>query len=104
MVDRAWKRTERVVAKRLNGRRAGATGRSGADVYSDWLSVEVKHRARLPQWLLAGLEQAVAGRNEQQLPVLILHMAGRRHDGDIVCLRLDDFETWFGWIHDKQND
>jgi len=31
-----------------------------------------------------------------RLPILVLHQAGQRHDGDVVMLRLSDFEQWFG--------
>ena len=96
MSDATWKHTERVIARRLNAQRAGPTGRTGADVYSDWLSVEVKHREHLPLWLKAGLDQAATGAGEWRLPLLVLHEAGQRHDNDIVCLRLRDFEAWFG--------
>ncbi len=87
----AWKRTERAIAKRLNGKRLGATGRHGADILTDWLSVEVKHRRKLPQWLKDALDQA-ASSAEGRLPIVILHERGQRHDEDIVLMRLEDLE------------
>ncbi len=29
----------------------------------------------------------------------MLHQLGRRHDGDLVVVRLRDFEAWFGWAN-----
>ena len=98
MTDKTWKQTERAVARRLNGRRQGATGRTGADVVNDWLAVEVKHRRRLPQWLKNALAQAKSGASEQRLAIAVLHEAGQRHSDDLVVLRLADFEDWFGEV------
>jgi hypothetical protein len=49
-----WKRTERKIAAQLGGRRVPVTGRArgdAPDVAHDWLAIEVKHKARLPDWL-----------------------------------------------------
>ena len=97
MTDKTWKQTERAIAARLNGRRQGATGRTGADVVNDWLAVEVKHRKRLPQWLKDALTQARTGAGER-LPLVVLHESGQRHADDLVLLRLRDFEDWFGAV------
>jgi hypothetical protein len=54
-----WKHAERQIAKRLGGRRVPVTGRAGQpDIAHPWLSIEVKHRRRLPQWLTMAMEQA----------------------------------------------
>jgi len=98
-----WKQTERAIAKRLNGKRIGATGRATADVVSDWLSVEIKHRKRLPEWLKIALGQARNGAGER-LPVVILHECGSRHAEDLVLMRLADFELWFGEVFDGRAD
>jgi len=67
------------------------------DVKHEWLAVEVKERARpLPRWLRDAICQAVAAQREGQLPIVVLHQTGQRHDTDIVCVRLKDFEEWFG--------
>jgi len=100
MTDKIWKRSERAIAARLNGRRQGATGRTGADVLTGWLSVEVKHRRRLPQWLKDALAQARTGAGER-LAIVVLHESGQRHADDLVLVRLADFEDWFGEVkHD----
>ena len=100
MTDRPWKATERAIARRFGGRRTGVIEQWGhpgvADVYTDWLAVEVKERRALPAWLHLALSQARAGATPEQLPLVVLHESGRRHDGDMVLLRLSDFEDWFG--------
>ncbi len=95
-----WKNVERAIAKRLNGKRLGATGQATADVVSDWLSAEVKHRRKLPEWLKDALAQAQAGSGER-LPIVILHENGQRHDNDLVLMRLADFEDWFGEVENE---
>ncbi|GAP06235.1 hypothetical protein ATHL_01083 [Anaerolinea thermolimosa] len=100
MADTTWKQTERAIAGRLNGKRQGAVGRTGADVVNDWLAVEVKHRRRLPQWLKDALTQARSGAGDR-LPIVVLHEAGQRHSADLVLVRLADFQDWFGEVtHD----
>lgn len=91
---RTFKGVERALAKRLNGQRTGHTG--GADVVTDWLCVEVKSRATLPQWVRDAIGQAKRNAEIEQLPVAILHQTGQRHDGDLVVMTLADFENWFG--------
>jgi len=103
MADKVWKQTERVIARRLNATRQGATGRTGADVVNDWLAVEVKHRRRLPQWLKDALAQARSGAGDR-LPIVVLHEAGQRHSDDLVVLRLADFEDWFGEVPGDKED
>lgn len=98
-----WKQTERAIAKRLNGRRLGATGAATADVVSDWLSAEVKHRRRLPEWLKAALDQAANGA-EGRLPIVVLHESGQRHADDLVLMRLSDFQDWFGEVSDGRSE
>jgi hypothetical protein len=99
MSERAWKRTERMVARRLKGERIPVTGRargSAPDVFTPWACVEVKHRKTLPQWLLEAVDQAYASAQDDQLPVVVLHEAGMPHDRDLVVMRLRDFTAWHG--------
>ena len=93
-----WKNTERAIARRLGGRRTSHRnlGIGAPDVVAGEFSVEVKHRKALPAWLTDGMAQARHYATDGQLALLVLHEAGRRHDGDMVVLRLDDFERWFG--------
>lgn len=91
---RSFKSTERAMARRLGGKRTGHLG--GQDVDGGWLSVECKHRATLPAWLTDALAQARRHAGPDQLPIVILHEHGARHDDNLVVLRLADFEQWFG--------
>ena len=96
MTDRAWKRAERAVAKRLGGQRVGNSGRNTQDVSHEWLSIEVKTRKLLPAWLRGALQQARANAPADRLPVAILHQIGIRHDDDLVVMTMADFQAWFG--------
>ncbi|MBX6773196.1 MAG: hypothetical protein IRY83_15845 [Chloroflexi bacterium] len=71
MPDRAWKRTERAIARHLGGQRRPVTGRgSQPDVAAPRLAIEGKHRKALPTRLTRALTQAAAG-------VVVLHAAGQ---------------------------
>ncbi len=96
MPNSTWKSTERRVAHVFGGRRLGPTGRDTPDVLSDWLSIEVKHRATLPQWILDALDKARRGASPSQLGIVVLHESGRRGDGDLIVLSCGDFQQWFG--------
>jgi len=97
---RPFKGTERAVAAALGGKRTGHLG--GADVDAGWLSVEVKHRASIPAWLVGAMEQAERNAGvdadgvTRQLPIVVIHQHGGRHVDDLVVLRLGDFTEWFG--------
>ena len=85
-----WKHAEREVAKRLGARRSGPTGEAQPDIVTDRLAVEVKHRKRLPAWILHALAQAEAGA-DGRLPLAVLHERGQRYDDALVIMRLSDF-------------
>ncbi len=94
MAEKRWKATERRIAALLGGQRVPVSGRGRGDqpdVRHPWLSIEVKDRAALPAWLLDALAQAEASASPDQLPVAVLHAAGRRHADALVVLRLADF-------------
>jgi hypothetical protein len=96
---------EIATAKRLGGKRTSVLGVSTPDVTSDWLCCECKERQTPTQWLESALQQATAAALPEQLPIVVLHWKGARHDNDIVFLRLRDFEQWFGDVggqHDGQ--
>ena len=89
----AWKNTERKIAKRLGGERVPITGRQRGDVPDvkhDIYSLEIKHRKELPKWIHDAMNQAKAAVRGAQVPVVVLHEAGRRHDDDYVIFRLSD--------------
>jgi hypothetical protein len=85
---------ERAIAQRLGGERIGHLG--GADIDAGWLSVEVKTRRTLPQWIRDAIAQTKRNGGVEQLSVVILHQQGQRHNGDLVVMTLADFECWFG--------
>lgn len=96
----AWKNCERQLAARLGGQRLSnhALGQRVPDVETDAWSVEVKSRKRLPSWLLAAVDQARTNATPGKLALVVLHQLGRRHDNDLVVLRLRDFQEWFGEV------
>lgn len=89
---------ERATAKRLSGRRIGVTGLATPDVVTGRMSIECKERAALPAWLTGALDQAQANAAGGLTPIVVLHELGRRHDNDLVMLRLTDFEELYGDI------
>jgi len=93
-----WKATERAIAKYLGGERVSKFGLGSdvPDVETEWCSAEVKHRKALPSWLKGAMAQAVANASADMLPLVVLHEHGKRHDDDLVMLRLEDFQEWFG--------
>ena len=97
---RTFKGVERQIAKRLGGKRVGHLG--GADVIVDsWLSIEVKSRKQIPQWIRDALNQSKRNAGISELPIVILHQVGQNHNGDIVILTLADFQNWFGQAGDS---
>jgi len=93
----SWKRVEREIAKRLNGRRVPVSGRAGQpDIAHPLLAIEVKHRRRLPQWLTRAVEQAEEAARPGQLAVAVLHEAGERYGRSLAVIRLADLEQRLG--------
>jgi len=83
------KAAERAVASALNGVRIGTMG--GEDVHLDgpW-SCEVKSRqafAAMP-WM----EQTTRNAPKGKKPLVVVHVHGKRHDDDLVILRLKDWK------------
>lgn len=99
-----WKKHERAVAKRLNGKRVGPSGTATADVVCEHLSVECKHRKELPDWLKRAVQQSCLAAEPIQLPIVVLHELGKRHDDDLVVMRLKDFEGWYGSVRRDGHD
>lgn len=88
MPDKPWKATERAIARILGGQRAPITGRKGADVSHPILAIECKHRAEIPAWLKAAMQQAVDAAKPGQIPVAVLHESGKAHLDDLCIIRL----------------
>lgn len=111
MSDKLWKSVERRIAKYLGGERVPVTGRqrgSAPDIKHNWLSIEVKQRDKLPDWIHEAMDQAEKSittiRSQElidfhgsmsQLPISILHQTGNRIEDAYVVLRLKDFREWF---------
>jgi hypothetical protein len=95
----SWKRVEREIAKRLNGRRVPVSGRPGQpDIAHPLFSIEVKHRRRLPQWLSQGMAQAEKGAAPGQLSLVVLHPKGERYGRSLAVLRLDALGELLGLL------
>jgi hypothetical protein len=103
MPEKAWKRTERIHAKRHNAwlsKRLGPFhGSNYPDSVSDFLAIESKHTQKIPDWLWEAMCQAIE--NEERwrsvdqgypkIPVVILHESGQLFDHDLVVIRDDIF-------------
>lgn len=96
------KALERAIARRLDGQRVGCTGLATPDVLSDRFSVECKSRQSLPSWLVEAMRQAAHNAPEGKIPVVLLHQTGKRHDEDIVCLHLGDFQRQQGCSSEQE--
>jgi len=91
-MKQTWKEHERRTARRLGGERVPvADRRSDADVLHEHLSIECKHRKKIPNWLHKAVGQAVAA-HPDKIGVAVLHELGQRSDNDFVVVRLLDFE------------
>ena len=100
MPDKAWKATERAIAAYMKGKRMSdhGLGLRTPDVETDWLSVEVKHRKKLPKFLVDAIEQAETNASPGKMPIVVLHQSGWRHDKDLVIMRLSEFREHFGEV------
>lgn len=87
------KRTEKVIAERLNGTHRGVLG--GHDVTAGPFAIEVKSRVKFAG--ASFMEQAVRNTPEGKTPlVVVVHIAGNRYDEDLVMMRLQDWQDWYG--------
>jgi len=97
----SWKRAEREIAQRVGGKRVPVSGRArgdAPDVEHPRLAIEVKHRQKLPEWLLDALDQAEKSAILDQIPVVILHEAGQRYDESLCLIRLEKLMELLGSI------
>ena len=87
------KAAERAVAKALGGLRIGTLSRE--DIHFDGpFSAEVKSRAAFvaADWMDQAVRNAPAGKT----PLVVVHVRGKRHDKDLVIVRLADWADWHG--------
>lgn len=99
MPDETWKQAEREIAKRFGTERTGPLGEMCPDAISEAYAIEVKHRNRLPHWLLEAMDQAERNGGiwvPECLPIVVLHQKGQEYDKCLVVVRLDAFIEWFG--------
>jgi hypothetical protein len=84
------KAAERAVAVALDGKRVGTMG--GEDVHLDgpW-SCEVKSRQAFVA--LSWMAQATRNAPKGKTPLVVVHVHGKRHDEDLVILRLADWKA-----------
>lgn len=96
MGDKLFKQVERAIARYFGGKRNPVHG-SGpkADVSTPTLSIEVKERASLPNWLIKAIVQSEANCEEGKLPIVVLHRKYDDHDKDLVIIRAKDFRDWY---------
>ena len=89
------KMAEKAVAEALGGKRVGVL--SGEDVMLKGpFSCEVKSR----QTFVACKWMEQATRNAKgQTPILVVHVHGKRHDDDLVIVKMSDFTDWWGKIN-----
>lgn len=92
-MDKTWKSIERKVASYFGGTRVPVTGRQRGDVpdilHPD-LSIEVKHRQALPNWILEAMEQAEMSRRDGQTAIVVLHPKGSSIAESLTVMRCSD--------------
>lgn len=90
-----WKEAERRIAALLGGRRVPITGRERGDVPDiehPALSIEVKHRKKLPSLPMKAMEQADAASKDSGKPSLVvLHQHGQPYEQALIIMRLGEF-------------
>jgi len=64
--------------------------------------VEVKHRAKLPNWLHNASAQATASAHDGKLPLVVLHQAGSRYADSFVVVKMRDWIDWYGQVIDDE--
>ena len=97
--SRAWVDAEKAVAKYLGGKRVsrGADfGKSDTDVEHPVFSIEVKERKKISKFLKDIIKQADQYNDGTKLSIGVLHELNKRHDDDIVLIRLKEFSAWYG--------
>lgn len=101
----AWKAHERRTAAALGGKRAGPTGKEGADVLHPLWAIECKERKELPIWLQDAMMQARRAAIRGQVPIVVLHQLGSHGSEDLVVMRRADFQALHGLLKEgSRND
>ena len=98
MTEKVWKAVERRIAKFIGGVRVPVSGRQrgdAPDIEHNWLSIEVKYRKKLPEWLHDAMDQAVKSARLRQLPCVFLAERGKRVEDYYMIVRLGDAKEWW---------
>ena len=84
---------ELAICKLMGCVRTGPVGKEGPDCKcgNDYLAIQIKHRASVPQWLLDSVQQSVGDAGVVQWPILILHEKGSSYTDSLVITPLKFF-------------
>ena len=99
MVDRAWKKFERRLARRVGGRRVPVSGieRGSADVIAPLFCYQAKLRKGVPGYLKSWVHGIVAaGVRAGSIGVVVWKAPHERDANSLVILRLRDWEDLHG--------
>lgn len=102
MSDKLWKQNERWWARWLTevtgkeAKRNPINGRGKeADVSHPDYPTECKERQTIPAWIIKALDQAdCAIKNEEETPIVQVHVKNKPHEDDIILMRLHTFERF----------
>ena len=93
MPDALWKVKERMVAKKVGGKRYPIHGQDHADVESDFLALEVFMRKKVPEVEHIRLDRARRIAGSTRLGGVVRTQPGTSKA--IIAFDLDDFCSWF---------
>lgn len=89
------KNTELAIAKIMGAQRNHF---EAEDLRHPILSIEVKHRKKLPALVTKFMGQAVAACADDKIPCVVMHEGGSQHTDDLVIMRLYDLEDLIGQV------
>lgn len=93
-MPKAYRALETRLARRLNARRNPHGPEPAPDIENAWLAAQVKHRERLPQWILDQVAQAQQLAGPSRLPLALI--ANLHNPTTLVVMELADFLAWHG--------
>jgi len=94
MGTKPWRRAEEKIAKMFGGKRIKHDGVEGADVDSDWATVQVKYRKKLPEWIVNAVRNAQDYSTADKLPCAALVEANTGKT--LIIIDAANFDLWFG--------
>ncbi len=89
------KKTELAIAKIMGAKRNHF---EAEDLNHPILSIEVKHRKKLPELIKKFMAQAISACAEEKIPCVVMHEGNAQHTDDLVVMRLYDLEDIVGRI------